>query len=283
MAHTAEIEAAQTPDSENGGGNDIEPVGRGARWLLTGALFTAYLPLQIVFAVPFVIVAILSGRVQAAENPAALLESPFLLWATLVSAALAGAVTVALAAVWPWFWRLVSGRLITWREWFAWQKPRYIKLWMVPPITLPILVVVGLAVMTFFGPAEIQIQLDLFSTPALGAASTIVVSTVVPVAEELLFRGALYNALLKRSSPENPGWRRHILPVTVTALTFAAIHLAAGFETAAAIIQIVLLSAYLSLLRAVTGSVQANITAHAVWNALAALGLFASTYVNLPR
>ncbi len=282
MMHTAQIEATKAPDGEGNGENGIEPVGRGARWLLTGVLFTAYLPLQIVFAVPFVIVAILSGGMQTAENPAALLESQFLLWATLASAALAGAVTVTLAAVWPWLWQLVSGRLITWREWFAWQKPRYIKLWMVPPITLPILVVVGLVVVTFFGPAEIQIQLDLFSTPALGAASTVVVSTVVPVAEELLFRGALYNALLKNSSPENPSWRRHILPFTVTALSFAAVHLAAGFETAAAIIQIVLLSAYLSLLRAVTGSVQANITAHAVWNVLAAVGLFASTYVNLP-
>jgi membrane protease YdiL (CAAX protease family) len=283
MAHTAEIETTQAPASGGNGENGTKPVGRGARWLLTGVLFTAYLPLQIVFAVPFVIVAILSGGMQAAENPAALLESQFLLWATLASAALAGAVTVVLAAVWPWLWQLVSGRLITWREWFAWQKPRYIKLWMVPPITLPILVVVGLVVVTFFGPAEIQIQLDLFSTPALGAASTVVVSTVVPVAEELLFRGALYNALLKPGSPKNPGWRRHILPVTVTALSFAAVHLAAGFETAAAIIQIVLLSAYLSLLRAVTGSVQTNITAHAVWNALAALGLFASTYANLPQ
>jgi membrane protease YdiL (CAAX protease family) len=283
MTYTAEIEATQTPGSGGNGENGAKPVGRGARWLLTGVLFTAYLPLQIVFAVPFVIVAILSGGMQVAENPAALLESQFLLWATLVSAALAGVVTVALAAVWPWFWRLVSGRLITWREWFAWQKPRYIKLWMVPPITLPILVVVGLVVVTFFGPSEIQIQLDLFSTPALGAVSTVVVSTVVPVAEELLFRGALYNALLKNRSSDNPDWRRHILPFTVTALSFAAVHLAAGFETAAAIIQIVLLSAYLSLLRAVTGSVQTNITAHAVWNALAALGLFASTYANLPQ
>lgn len=280
MSQPAEIEAIKPPDR---GEHDGEPVRHGALWLLTAALFTTYLPLQIVFALPVVIFILVHNGGQAVGDLATLFEMPLLLWATLGSAALAGAVTVALAAAWPSIWRLFSGRSIPWREWLAWQPPQRIPLWLVPFVTLPILIAVGLVVVAFFGPAEIQIQLDLFSTPALGAASAVVVSTIVPMAEELLFRGALYNALLRPGSTEHPDWRRHILPVALTTLGFAVIHLAAGFETAAAIIQIVLLSVYLSMLRAVTGSVQASVIAHAVWNALAAVGLLISTYVNLPQ
>ncbi len=260
-------------------GQVIEP-SRLGRWLLAGVLLTTYLPMQVVIAVPFVITLITAQGDITLDNIDRLLNSDALLWVTLLSAALAALLTIIVAVAWPALWERLTSRDVPPAEWMAWRRPRHIPLWLVPVITLPMLVLIGIVVVMEFGPAEIEIQMQLFSTPALQAASLITVSTVVPVAEELIFRGALYNALLPRPRAGTPGWQRHIVPFVVSALMFGAVHLLAGFQTAAALIQIALLSLYLSALRALSGSVKTSIVGHLVWNLTAAIGLIVANMVG---
>lgn len=248
------------------------------RWLLAAVLFIMYLPMQVLLAVPAVVLAMSTGEITSADD---LLESETVLWMTLGAAALAAILTIVAAAIWPRLWKLFTSRLYSLNEWLAWRAPRRLPLWAVPLLTFPVLIVVGLLVALLFGPTEIDIQLQLFSTPALGAASAVIVSTVVPVAEELIFRGALYNALLPRGG-EAGGWRSHALPFAVSTILFAGVHLLAGFETAAAIVQVIILSAYLTSLRTFTGSVKASVAGHLVWNFIAAVGLLVTTLIDLP-
>ena len=231
-------------------GQAAEP-SRLGRWLLAGVLLTTYLPMQVVIAVPFMITLITAQGDITLDNIDRLLTSDALLWVTLLSAALAALLTIIVTVAWPVLWERLTSRDVPPAEWVAWRRPRRIPLWLVPVITLPM----------------------LFSTPALQAASLITVSTVVPVAEELIFRGALYNALLPPPRAGTPSWQRHIVPFVVSALVFGAVHLLAGFQTAAALIQIALLSLYLSALRALSGSVKTSIMGHLVWNLTAAIGL----------
>ena len=77
------------------------------------------------------------------------------------------------------------------------------------------------------------------------------------------------------------GWRRHIVPFVLTTVLFGAVHLLAGFQAMGSIVLIFLLSAYLTALRAVTGSVKTSIVAHLVWNLTAAVGLAISSFYGL--
>lgn len=63
------------------------------------------------------------------------------------------------------------------------------------------------------------------------------------------------------------------MPFVIVSLLFGGAHLLAGFATLAAIVQIVLLSAYLTALRAVSGSVRPSLVAHMVWNMAGAVAL----------
>lgn len=272
MEYPAE-ETLQARDAET-----LSQPSRLGRWLLAGALFMAYLPMQVLLAIPAVAVVVAVGGATSLDE---LLESELLLWLTLGAAALAAALTIVVALAWPWLWRLLTSRNVPLGEWIAWRLPEKLPLWTVPLLTLPMLLLVGALVSLLFGPTEIEIQLQLFSTPALRVASAIIVSTVVPVAEEVIFRGAIYSALLPPEAGQG-GWRRHVLPFVVTALLFAAVHLLAGFETAAAIIQILILSSFLTALRTVTGSVMPSMLAHLVWNFTAAMGLILSSVVDMP-
>jgi membrane protease YdiL (CAAX protease family) len=242
-----------------------------------------YLPMQIVIALPVMVVVILFNDVSAYDD---LLESPVLLWLSLLAAALAGLLTLAVAWLWPALWRLIRQGSVPASEWLAWRRPRRIPLWAVLPVTLLALLLIGggiglLADQLGLGTTEISLQMQLFSTPALQAASIVIVSTIVPAAEELIFRGALYNALLRPAAPGLTGRRRHAAAFVVTSLAFASVHLLAGFETPASILQIVLLSAYLTALRTYTGSVTPSIVAHTVWNLAAAVGLTLANTLGL--
>jgi membrane protease YdiL (CAAX protease family) len=239
------------------------------RWLFAGLLFFAYLPMQLVLAIPVM------GVIFMVEGPDldldALMQSELLIWLTLAAAAVAGALAILLALVWPVCWKLLTRRRTDLADWLAWRRPERLPLWVVPLITLPLLVAVGLGVSMLFGETEIEIQMLLFSTPVLSVASAVVVSTVVPAAEEFIFRGALYNALLRSARPGEPRWKRHAIPFAAVTLLFAGVHLLAGFETIAALIQILLLSAFLTALRSWSGSVKASLVAHLVWNLTAAV------------
>lgn len=252
---------------------------RFGRWLLAGVLFFAYLPMQVLLTLPVVAAAVTFYGVDSLDQ---LMESQAVLWLTLAATAIAAVMTIAAALVWPWVWNLLTGKRVSQREWISWQRLKTLPLWTIPLVTVPLLVLMSLVVSRFIGPTDVQIQLQLFSTPALGVASGLIVSTIVPVAEELIFRGALYNAALPEDRGQ-PAWRRHLVPFLLTAVLFASVHLLSGFETPSAILQIFLLSAFLSGLRAVTGSVRASMAAHLTWNMLAALGLLLSMLAeNLP-
>jgi membrane protease YdiL (CAAX protease family) len=246
------------------------------RWLFAVTLVISYLPMQIVFALPAVGYYLLSHPIRSTADLQTLLESDYVVWASLIAAALAALLTICVALVWPWVWAIFTRRHISLREWLAWRKPERFPLWSVPLLTVPIVVLLGL-VAVLVGPAEVEVQLELFRTPALQIASTLVVSSIVPVAEEFIFRGALYSAILPREVPDREDWQRQILPFALTTLLFAAVHLLSGFQTWAAILQIALLSAFLTGLRMLTGSVKPGLLAHLLWNLTAAIGLIAST------
>lgn len=256
----------------SGGSAPAAPAGpsRLSRWLLFMALFTAYVPMQIVFALPVVLVTMSTGRLSTLED----LQDPTLLaWMTLLSAAPAALLTLGVGLAWPRLWSWLASVRFALSEWVAWRKPRILPLWSAPLLTLVMLVVVGFGVTLLIGPAEIEMQVQLFSTPGLQVFSALLVSTVVPAAEELIFRGALYNALLGKPREGLPAWRRHVAPFLAASISFALLHLLAGFGTAASLVMILLLSFYLTALRTVTGSVLPSITAHLVWNLAAALAL----------
>ncbi len=254
------------------------PSGAG-RWLLAFAMLFMLLPFQLIIGLPLLAVGLLStagpistpGEMSRALD--AFIETDLVIWLALVAAAIAGASAVLVALGWPAIMRLFgSGAPGSAAEWLAWRQPERIKLWMVPLMTLPAVVVVGYGVTALFGEPEIQIQLDLFRTPLMGAVATLVVSTIVPLAEELTFRGALYSALLGRGPATiREGIRPHIVPFVVTTILFAAVHLLSGFETVGAILQVLILSAFITTLRAVSGSVLPPLVAHIVWNFSAAL------------
>jgi membrane protease YdiL (CAAX protease family) len=111
--------------------------------------------------------------------------------------------------------------------------------------------------------------------------SSITVIFIAPISEEIVFRGGLYNALLRSPRNDVPPWQRHILPYILTSLAFAALHLSAGFERIGSIVLITVFSFYLTALRSYTGSIRTSFIAHLSWNTLAAVGLIAQQLLNL--
>lgn len=252
---------------------------RWALFVLAVLLFGAYLGVQLAIALAAVIWLIATKQPFTQE---ALLDSEPFIWVSLIALAVSAAVTILLALIWPQVWRLVasngSGGLA---DWLGWKKPVRLSLWLIPPATFPLMILILIGVTGLFGEAEVTSQLQLFSTRSLQIAASIVVTMLVPLAEEFIFRGALYNALLSAGREGAPKWHRHVLPLVVTSVVFATVHLLAGFETIAAIAQIAILSFYLGGLRAVTGSVKASLAAHVTWNTVSALALIVATNFNV--
>jgi membrane protease YdiL (CAAX protease family) len=268
---------ATPPPSEYTPGPPPDPTpepARLGRWSLAALLFLTYLPLQALVALPVVMILISNGQLSTLEDLERFITSEPGIWLSILAAAVAALATIALAGAWPRLWRWLSGSQdFGPSEWLAWRRPERIGLWRVGLITLPFLLITTAGVERLAGSTEVSAQLYLFSQPGLMIASTLVVSTVAPLAEEFLFRGALYNALLPRRREGVHPWQRHLVPLVVTSLLFAAVHLLAGFETAPSIILITLFSLYLGTLRAVTGSVQAPVLGHVIWNLAGSLAL----------
>ncbi len=265
-----------------------EHPGFGMRLLYFMLLMFMYMGMQIVVGIPFLVVAAIIYMNQTptidmtmlAESPFSVLymiaESRPALWATVLAAATAAALAIGAALLWP---KIISRGRFTGGHWAAWRNPRHIKVWMTIAATIVMLLAVGIGVASFFEETEVALQMMLFSTPGLGLFSAIVVTTVVPAAEELLFRGALYNLMLPGSDDAPLSLKAHILPFTVVTLSFGLIHLLAGFEHIGSIVQVILLSAFLTTLRTVSGSVKPSMLAHALWNGAAAFGMLATTYL----
>lgn len=258
------------------------------RWLLTLLVTACFIGLQLVLALPVMqAVMIRSDARTAFEAQAAFmsfLESESGLLVTVLIAAVSGVATVLVAFAWPWVWRLIIPEpRFGVSEWLAWRPPHNLPLWAVPTITLPVLLGLGMVVVGVFGEVQVDTQLALFSSPLLAGVSALVVSLVAPIAEETVFRGALYNALLGSPRRAAQNWTRHILPFVITSLAFALVHLAAGFERMGSIVMILLLSMFLTGLRAVTNSLQASVLAHTVWNLAGAASLIAANLSGMVR
>jgi membrane protease YdiL (CAAX protease family) len=240
------------------------------RWLLVVILLSTHVLLQLALGLAyFWWMTSLSVTPMSIDE---LLVDPSFNWAALLAAGFAAVMTVFAALIWPVIWEKITASAVPFAGWFSWRKPKFIPLWTVPVGTVVVMIFVGYGVSALVGPTEVEAQQGLFSTLGLALASSITVVTVVPLAEELVFRGALYNALLDIVSKERPVWLRHILPFVVSGALFAGAHLLTGFVNPGSIVSIILLSAFLTGLRALTGSLWPSLVAHIVWNGTAAIG-----------
>ncbi len=262
---------------------ESEGPGRTGRWLLAAILGATFVFLQIALVIPVIVAAFARGLIASEADLEAYLTSEAGLLTAVMAAAVSGVVTVILAFGWPALWNLASrGPRYGVADWLSWQAPARVRTVMVMLITVPILVALGALVALLLGDAAVDAQMMLFSSPLLQAVSLLVVTFIAPLAEEIVFRGALYNALLRRARVGEPPWLRHVLPVAVVTIAFAGLHIFAGFERVASIILITAFSLYLTLLRAYTGSTQATVAGHMVWNLIGSLALIAQNALRLP-
>lgn len=264
----------ETPHTE-----DYRPP-KWAFWLLAVILLVAYLGLQFVFVLPVMIRQTALGAINSQED---LMNSEPVLLAGLIGVGAAGLIVALMVWLWPVVWARIRSTDPV--DWVGWRAPKYLKLWQIVLITLAFLIIVSQLIGLLLGDAEVELQVQLFSSMILQIVAVPVVGLIVPFAEEFIFRGALYKALLPPGGADpirdlSQDWRDHLLPFLVTSVTFALIHLAADFKSAASIVMVTLLSLMLSGFRAVTGSVQASIAGHMIWNLMAAISLIAVNLVN---
>lgn len=109
-------------------------------------------------------------------------------------------------------------------------------------------------------------QLGHSATPGLRVALALMVVSIGPLVEELLFRGALLSALLKRLPV---GWA-----VAACALLFGVVHLPGLHFKWYALPDLMLLALALCWLRLKSGSLWPSVLAHGVNNAVAMIALF---------
>jgi membrane protease YdiL (CAAX protease family) len=157
--------------------------------------------------------------------------------------------------------RLPGGRLTT------------AALWLLAGVALQLAILPFLQiVVNVHGKADTQDVVEQFKQargPALVLFAVIVV-TVAPVAEELLFRGALLRALQRRMTP---AWA-----VFVSALAFAAVHplLSPSIGSVIAIPGLFALGLLSAALAIRTGNLSASILLHAGFNLLTAVSVLAA-------
>ena len=143
-------------------------------------------------------------------------------------------------------------------------------LWLLAGVALQLAILPFLQIIVdVHGKAETQDVVEQFKQargPALVLFAVIVV-TVAPVAEELLFRGALLRALQRRMTPE---WA-----VFVSALAFAAVHplLSPSIGSVIAIPGLFALGVLSAALAIRTGNLSASILLHAGFNLLTAVSV----------
>lgn len=244
-----------------------------ALWGLTIVLGLTYLVGQIIVIIPF---ALWAGLAERIESPDAYLDSPIFIWGGIASLWIAALATIVIAVGWPRLWNALSaGHAVPHNAWLRWDGPPFIFLLAIPFITITYSFAVSftaaiLSVLFDFTMSGVKAQEVLFSSVLFQVATFPGITVAVPIAEEFIFRGALYNALLFGAADGPNRWVRHIFPVFLTSAAFIGVHVLAGFDTPGPLIVIILLSFYLGSLRALSGSVKTSIVAHMTWNGLAA-------------
>ena len=117
-------------------------------------------------------------------------------------------------------------------------------------------------------PAQLQAQLHALtpSSPAMAIMLLLSVAAIVPFAEELFFRGALFGALAR----SNPGF----VATLTTSIAFALAHLEPRNWA-----PLLLVALVLGELRRLGGSIWSGVALHAAFNATTLLSVF----VNRPK
>lgn len=131
--------------------------------------------------------------------------------------------------------------------------------------------ILAILVLSFFPEKEDEItRIIKSSRPALYLLSAIAVITA-PIVEELVYRGMIFSAFLKRY-----GMATAIFVATVL---FTVVHIPQYLENPAKIFILLLLSLLLTLLRASTGSLLPSVILHAIINGTQTAFLLLEPYV----
>lgn len=245
-------------------------------WTATG-LIAAYFALQaVVVALFMLVIGVTAGFSHGwhdfGSTIQATLEQPVAqALLVMLSLGVAAPLTLLLAhRQWPQLWSLAQP------PGFGFTPPRR-------PLLLPLAVVVGLLIPVLGGlltqllaqghPVPQDIQQIGSSTPlALRIPLVLLVVSVGPLVEEMLFRGVLLSALLQRW---RAGWA-----IVVSALAFALVHLPGLEFQWYALPNLILLALTLAWLRLRSDSIWPAVLAHGANNLLAVLAWFVT--INLP-
>jgi len=245
-------------------------------WAAVGLIATYFL-LQIVTSTLLaLIIGVIAALRHAGPNldltiPAAFEQPAMQALLVMLSLAISAPVTLWLAyRKWPQLWSLAQP------PGFGFALPRnlhFVALAIVAGLLVPLLGTWLTQLLAHSHTVTQDIQQLGSSTPlGLRLPLVLVVVSVGPLAEELLFRGVLLSALLQRW---HPGWA-----VAVSALAFALIHLPGLQYQWYALPALALLALVLAWLRLRSGSIWPAVVAHGVNNLLAVAGWFVA--LNLP-
>lgn len=258
---------------------------KAGKWAFALTMLSALGLLQVVFgAIMFGAFALINGLSFAEFGDMAgdLIETEIGILLGVGAYFCAALSVILLAYGWGSTWAVLTENPVSSsRDWLAWYPLQGIKLWAIPPLTLLFIVTASQTVNQLIGSTLVDAQALLFSTPLLQIVVIPVAGILGPLAEELVFRGALYNALLPEKREGRPAWLRHLLPYLVTTVAFVMIHAYAGFESIGSYILLFVLSGFLGLLRATTGSVKAAIAGHMTSNLASVAGLIVAQSLGI--
>ena len=194
----------------------------------------------------------------------------------MLTLCISAAVTLFVAyRKWPRLWSLTlpPGLGFTWPT-----RPLFFTLAVVVGLTAPLLggLLTHLLAQHHDVSQNIQ-QLGRATSPELRIPLVLVVTSVGPLVEELLFRGVLLSALL---NPVLIPRRRIGWAVLISSLAFALVHLPGLNWQAYALPQLMLLALVLAWLRLHSGSIWPGVLAHGSYNLLAVAAWFAASHLT---
>ena len=194
----------------------------------------------------------------------------------MLTLCISAAVTLFVAyRKWPRLWSLTlpPGLGFTWPT-----RPLFFTLAVVVGLTAPLLggLLTHLRAQHHDVSQNIQ-QLGRAISPELRIPLVLVVTSVGPLVEELLFRGVLLSALL---NPVLIPRRRIGWAVLISSLAFALVHLPGLNWQAYALPQLMLLALVLAWLRLHSGSIWPGVLAHGSYNLLAVAAWFAASHLT---
>ena len=138
-------------------------------------------------------------------------------------------------------------------------------------VAIPVALATGLllnAILLLLKEPPPPVMRDLLSSPLSIAAFLLVTATIVPLAEEVCFRGVLWAAVRHAGLPA---------AVLITSAIFGLVHLTTYGLMLSAVIQTFVMGVMLAILRVRAGSIVPCIVAHAVLSLYAIVSFVAFT------